>query len=58
MFENAYAPFGVFSGLCSGVAATVFQGEGVTLQPCGVSGRTLWIVDSKKTTSTTSRASR
>ena len=44
-FENAYAPFGVFSGLCSGVAATAFQGEGVTLQPCGVSGRTIWIVD-------------
>jgi len=44
-FENAYTPFGVFSGLCSGVAATAFQGEGVTLQPCGVSGRTIWIVD-------------
>ena len=33
------------SGLCSGVAATAFQGEGVTLQPCGVSGKTIWIVD-------------
>ncbi len=44
-FENEYAPFGVDSGLCSGVAATAFQGEGVTLQPCGVSGKTLWIVD-------------
>ena len=44
-FENAYTPFGVFSGLCSGVAATAFQGEGVTLQPCGVSGKTIWIVD-------------
>jgi len=44
-FENAYTPFGVFSGLCLGVAATAFQGEGVTLQPCGVSGRTIWIVD-------------
>ena len=44
-FENEYAPFGVDSGLCSGVAATAFQGEGVTLQPCGASGRTIWIVD-------------
>ena len=44
-FENAYTPFGVFSGLCSGVAATAFQGEHVSLQPCGVSGRTIWIVD-------------
>ena len=44
-FENEYAPFGVDSGLCSGVAATAFQGEGVTLQPCGVSGKTIWIVD-------------
>ena len=44
-FENAYTPFGVFSGLCLGVAATAFQREGVTLQPCGVSGRTIWIVD-------------
>ena len=44
-FENAYTPFGVFSGLCSGVAATAFQNEGVTLQPCGVSGKTIWLVD-------------
>jgi hypothetical protein len=44
-FENEYAPFGVNSGLCSGVAATAFQGEGVTLQPCGVSAKTIWIVD-------------
>jgi hypothetical protein len=44
-FENEYAPFGVNSGLCAGVAATAFQNEGVTLQPCGVSGKTIWIVD-------------
>ena len=45
-FEIEYAPFGVNSGLCMGVAATAFQGEGVTLQPCGVSSKTVWIVDS------------
>jgi hypothetical protein len=44
-FEIEYAPFGVDSGLCMGVAATAFQGEGVTLQPCGVSAKTVWIID-------------
>ena len=44
-FENEYAPFGVDSGLCVGVAATAFNDEGVTLQPCGVSAKTVWIVD-------------
>jgi hypothetical protein len=44
-FENEYAPFGVDSGLCVGVATTAVQGEGVTLQPCGVSSKTVWILD-------------
>jgi len=44
-WENEYAPFGVDSGLCLGVAATAFAGEGVTLQPCGVSSRAVWIED-------------
>jgi hypothetical protein len=44
-FENEYAPFGVESGLCLGVASTAVQGEGVTLQPCGVSAKTVWILD-------------
>jgi hypothetical protein len=44
-FENEYAPFGVDSGLCLGVAATAFNDEGVTLQQCGVSSKTVWIVD-------------
>jgi hypothetical protein len=46
-FEIEYAPFGVDSGLCMGVAATAFQDEGVTLQPCGVSAKTVWIVDAQ-----------
>jgi hypothetical protein len=45
-FEIEYAPFGVDSGLCMGLAATASQGEGVTLQPCGVSAKTVWIQDS------------
>jgi hypothetical protein len=44
-FENEYAPFGVDSGLCLGVATTAFDDEGVTLQPCGVSANTVWILD-------------
>ena len=44
-FELEYSPFGVASGLCMGVAATAFQNEGVTLQPCGVSAKTVWILD-------------
>jgi hypothetical protein len=44
-FENQYAPFGVDSGLCLGVAATAFNDEGVTLQPCGVSSKTVWVLD-------------
>jgi len=46
-FENEYAPFGVDSGLCMGVAATAFNDEGVTLQPCGVSAKTVWILDTR-----------
>jgi len=48
-FEIEYAPFGVDSGLCMGVAATAFQDEGVTLQPCGVSSKTVWIIDGQVT---------
>ncbi len=33
------------SGLCMGVAGTAFQEEKVTLQPCGVSAKTVWVVD-------------
>jgi hypothetical protein len=44
-FENEYAPFGVDSGLCMGLASTAVAGEGVTLQPCGVSSKTVWILD-------------
>ena len=44
-YEFEYAPNGVDSGLCMGVASTAVQDEGVTLQPCGVSARTVWIAD-------------
>jgi hypothetical protein len=44
-FEIQYAPFGAPTGQCVGVAATATAGEKVTLQPCGQSGKTLWIYD-------------
>jgi hypothetical protein len=44
-FEAEYAPYGVDSGLCVGLARTAFQNEPVSLQPCGVSSRTVWILD-------------
>jgi hypothetical protein len=45
-FELQYSPFGAPTGECVGVAATATAGEKVNFQPCGVSGKTIWIVDS------------
>ena len=44
-FEIEYAPYGVQSGLCVGVGATAAQGGKVSLQPCGVTSKTVWIAD-------------
>jgi hypothetical protein len=44
-FEIEYAPYGVDSGLCIGVASVAVSGEGVTLQPCGTGPGTVWIAD-------------
>jgi hypothetical protein len=44
-FEIEYAPGGVLSGLCVGVASTAVQEEGVTLQECGASSKTVWAID-------------
>jgi hypothetical protein len=51
-YEIEYAPYGVDSGLCIGVAATAFQNEGVTLAPCGVTSKTVWIDDTADSPST------
>ena len=40
-----YAPLGVPSGLCVGLATAAFQNEGLTLQPCATPATTVWIVD-------------
>ena len=39
-----YAPSGVPSGLCVGAAADPFQREPLSLQPCTIPGRTVWII--------------
>jgi len=44
-FELEYSPYGVDSGLCVGTATTAIQNEGVTLEPCGVTAKTVWILD-------------
>jgi hypothetical protein len=46
-FEIDYTPFGVGTGLCVGLGATPADGTGAGLEPCGVSARTLWIIDSQ-----------
>lgn len=39
-----YAPLGARSGLCVGVDEAPFQGEALSLQPCAIPGRTVWII--------------
>jgi hypothetical protein len=40
-----YAPYGKPTGLCTAVATTAYQDEGLTLQPCTTPGTTVWIID-------------
>ena len=47
-----YAPNGVRTGLCVGLAAVAFQDEGLTLQPCSVPARTVWILDTQDSRAT------
>jgi hypothetical protein len=44
-YEIEYAPYGADTGLCVGVGATAVAGTKVALEPCGVSSKTVWIVD-------------
>ncbi len=44
-FELEYAPNGVGSGMCLGAARRARANAGVSLQWCGQSGRTIWIID-------------
>ena len=40
-----FAPLGQPTGLCSALATSAYQNEGLTLQPCSTPGTTVWIVD-------------
>ena len=44
-FEFEYAPFGADTDLCVGVGTTPTKNTPVSLQPCGVTAKTVWIVD-------------
>ena len=44
-FEFQYKPGGISSGLCLGIASGPAQGTKVTLEPCGATVNTLWILD-------------
>jgi hypothetical protein len=46
-FEFEYSPNGANSNLCVGVGSTATNGTPVSLQPCGVFARTVWVVDSQ-----------
>ena len=48
-FEFEYSPDGVNSNLCVGVGSTATNGTPVSLQPCGSSAKTVWVVDSQDT---------
>ena len=39
------APYGHATGLCTAVAVTAYQDEGLSLQPCSTPGTTVWIID-------------
>ncbi len=50
VYEIEYAPFGAATGLCVGVPATPGSGTRVQLEPCGVSCKTCWIIDTSAPT--------
>jgi len=53
VIEIQYVPAGSPSGLCVGVGSTPSAGTVVTLQACGVTARTTWIVEPVTTTAGT-----
>ena len=51
-FEFEYAPFGADTGLCVGVGISPTNNTPVSLQPCGVSAKTVWFADLPSTNGT------
>ena len=50
--QQEYAPFGVGTGLCVGLADVAYENEGLTLQSCSTPGRTIWIIDMRDSPAT------
>jgi hypothetical protein len=50
-----YAPYGKPTGLCTAVAVTAYQDEGLSLQPCSAPGTTVWIIDVNDSPATASQ---
>ena len=50
-----YAPYGKPTGLCTAVAITAYQDEGLSLQPCSAPGTTVWIIDGNDSPATFSQ---
>jgi hypothetical protein len=50
-----YAPAGVTTGLCSGLASAPYQNAGLTLQPCDTPGSTVFIIDTADSPATAPR---
>jgi hypothetical protein len=50
-----YAPYGKPTGLCTAVAVTAYQNEGLSLQPCSAPGTTVWIIDVNDSPATASQ---
>jgi hypothetical protein len=50
--QQEYAPYGMGTGLCVGVASSAYQNEGLTLQPCSAPGVTVFIIDTPDSRST------
>jgi hypothetical protein len=49
-----YTPDGIPSGLCVGIETEPYPGEAVSLQSCGIPGRTVWIIDTADSPATAS----
>lgn len=46
-WEFQYSPNGVPTGLCVGVASATINNAPVSLQPCGISAKTVWVTDAQ-----------
>ncbi len=44
--QQQYAPFGIPTGLCVGLARVAYQNQELTLQPCSAPGTTVWVIHS------------